>query len=573
MDENTENKKTVYRRSMRHTKKNFHTIASKAEEDDSREYDENYRFDREKLSRSYRRSNLGKEDDFEEDYSEDGDKYGKYDSYEEEESPAFVRSSFFANSFSHLQLLILSVLLSLSFYSFPLFNRVATGSAAVSLYSGFAMNHGVTPYNEFFGSSGPLFYFVNQIGAATGSTLILWLCEVIALWASGIAAFDILQEMLRNKVLSTVIGAAAILAIAGISMGGDQAIIFALPFAFYGVRVLNRYFMDDEAVRDEVFILFGIAGALASLFFPLFLVIWLLGFLGLFGRNIALRNFGRGFYQLLCGLFGFLLVFSLAGYYTLTTQIFYPTIEQAVIIPFTHLNLSVSGAIHLAISLGLILLFGLLASWFNGFYYVANGNHRVWTFVLLIAGMLSLVVVSFMQGYSPAYALVILPFAFMYAGLLLDREAFSGQNDRQRTLGQTFSKYLRATAFLPVLGLIFLLVFPIANNMYHSSYISSEKSVAAYVKKNSAASDQVTVLADSLEINRLSKRSSDVTMPPSYYPASYSKALSVNISTSSSKLIVVDDAVKIPDSLKVVLDSKYAAVKFNNSHFKIYQLK
>lgn len=571
LDENNkENKKITYRRSMRHVKKSFHTIESKKEEgefEDSNnysrdyqnnydDYDENYRFDRQ--NPSYRRTNREMDED---NYDDDED-------LDEEEGVSVVRSSFFSNSFSHLQLLILSIVFSLTFYSFPLFNRVATGSAAVNLYSGFAMNHGVTPYNELFSSSGPLFFLVNQIGAAMGSTLILWLCEIIALWVAGIMAFDIMQEMLNDKFLSTVIAAASILAIAGISMGGDQAIVFALPFAFYGVRVLNRYFMDDEAAKDETFILFGISGALASLFFPLFLVIWLLGALGLFGRNIALRNFGRGFYQFLAGLFGFLLVFSLAGYYTLTTQIFFPTIEQAVILPFTRLNFTVSGAINLAISLALVLLFGLLSSWFYGFHYVTNGNHRVWTAVLLIVGMLSLFFVSFMHGYSPAFALVILPFAFMYAGLNLDREF-----DGRRTFGQTFSAYFRVTAFLPILGLIFLFMFPIAANMLNTGYSSSEKSVAAYVQKNSKSSDQVTVLADSLEINRLAKRSSDVTLPPSYYPDSYAQSLSINLSTAKSKFIVVDNDVKMSDSVKAVLSSKYTAVKFDDSHFKIYQIK
>jgi hypothetical protein len=559
LDENKENKKVTYRRSTRHINKKFRTYEPEIKNDDSPKYNENYRFDRENYdSKRQVRERINSRE-----------KGSFNDEDEIEKSSSFVRSSFFSNSFSHLQLLILSLIFSLTFYSFPFFNRVATGSAAKNLYAGFAMNHGVTPYNELFGSSGPLFYLVNQIGAATGTTLILWLCEVIALWLTGVAAFDIMQEMLGKKSLSFVIAAVTILAVAGISMGGDQAIVFALPFTLYGVRVLNRYFIDDEAVRDEIFILFGISGALASLFFPLFLIIWLLGLLGLFGRNIALRNFGRGFYQLLSGAFGFLLVFSLAGYYTLTTQIFFPTIEQAVILPFTRLNLSISGAINLAISVGLILLFGLLSSWFYGFHYVVNGNHRVWTSVLLIMGMLSLIFVSFMQGYSSAYALVILPFVFTYAGLHLDREFVNPHY----SIGKTLARYIRATAALPVIGLIFLFAFPFANSIMNSSYISSEKAVAGYVRKNTTSKEHVTVLADSLEINRLAKRSSDVTLPPAYYPDSYIQALDVDISAEKSKFIVIDNKTAQSESLKSTLESNYTAVKFDDSHFKIYQIK
>jgi hypothetical protein len=542
LDENNENKKMTYRRSTRHLDKKFHKVGFESEDND--------------FQHQLSRKALTHDTDFDE------------ESENERELP-ISRSSFFSNSFSHLQLLIFSVILSLTFYSCPFFNRVATGSAAVNLYAGFGMNHGVTPYNELFGSSGPLFYLVNQIGAATGSTLILWLCEIIVLWGSGVMAFDIIQEMLNKKSLSTVIAASTMLAIAGISLGGDQGIVFALPFALYGVRVLNRYFIDDKAVKDEVFILFGISGALASLFFPLFLVIWVIGALGLFGRNISLRNFGRGFYQLLAGVFGFLLVFSVAGYYTLTTQIFFPTIEQAVILPFTHLNVSASGAINLAISLLLVLLFGLLSSWFYGFYYAANGSHRIWSGVLLFVGILSLIFVSFMQSYSPAFALVILPFSFMFIGLHVDREML-----RQRSsFGEALSKYIRAAAILPVLGLIFLVAYPVADTMLNSSYISSERAVAAYVKKQSTSSDQVTVLSNSLEINRLARRASDVTLPPSYYPASYNQAVSINISTAKSKYVVVDNKLDLSDSLKSMLSSNYKNVKFGDTHFKIYQIK
>ncbi|MCL2681790.1 MAG: hypothetical protein FWE43_04805, partial [Streptococcaceae bacterium] len=89
-------------------------------------------------------------------------------------------------SFDHLNLLIFSLVLSLTFYSFPLWSHQAVYMQSQNLYSGLAMHQGQVPYNNFWGTGGVLFYVINWAGTLGNSTLFLYLFELIALVMSGI---------------------------------------------------------------------------------------------------------------------------------------------------------------------------------------------------------------------------------------------------------------------------------------------------------------------------------------------------------------------------------------------------
>ncbi len=496
---------------------------------------------------------------------------GNYNEVDASESVS--RSVFLIpNSVYYIQLLVVAFLGSLTFYSFPLIHRVATGTAVNNLYAAFAMNHSISPYIQLFGSAGPLYYLLNQVGNINGSTWILWLIEVLMVWLSAVSLFKIFDNLLYSKRLSSVISASVTFMLAGLSLGGAQPILFAMPFALYGFRVLNRYFMDDEAAKDEVILLYGAAGAIASLFFPIFLLLFVLGVLGLIGSNISRGNWGRGFYQLLCGLMGAVLVYAVVGYYTLTSQIFFPVIEQAVTLPFTHLNLSLNGLMNLGISLVIVLLSGLLSSWLLGFYYVSNGHHRIWSVFLLIAGFLSLVLISFQKEYSPANAFVILPFVVMFIGLTIDRKAYQ-EKIEEFSLVASLSQYLKATSFFPIVALLLIVAFPFVNNTINADKINSEKVISSYIDRNTSIKDQVILVADNNNIDYLAQRVSAVTMPPSYYPVSYSQTYDINLASSKAKYVVVQNSKKLSDSVKSTLKTSYTEVNLKDTNFTVYKLK
>ncbi|MDR0199544.1 MAG: hypothetical protein LBI43_03090 [Streptococcaceae bacterium] len=479
------------------------------------------------------------------------------------------RSSTRGNAPFYLPFFVLSVLVSLTYYSFPLTHRLATGITAQNLYAGFAMNHGVTPYNDFSASAGPLFYLIARVGNLGGTTTILWLIELGALFLTGLFAYKALASAVSDNRLAAVCAGFTILATGILSLGGANPAMIALPFALYGVAQITRYLTDDEAKRDETFILYGMAGAAASLLSPIFLLLWVIAFFAFLTYNLREGLLGRGFYQFLASLFGFLIIYALVGYYTLTAQIFFPTITQAVVIPFTHLGLTGSSLPNFAIALGLLLLSGLLLSWLFGFRVMRAGEHAAWYGALVVFSLLVLVITALRRDFTPADALVILPFVFLFSGLRLSEE---GREERLAT-ASLVSNYLRGHLFLPLLGVLLLTASPMLINSLNKNYFASEHAVASYVAAHTSAKEQVLVAANDDNINLLSRRVSSLSLPPSYYPKTEQQIFDTQISNPSAKYIVIQKSKTIPKSLKTELKQSYKTVSFTNSEFSIYEKK
>lgn len=222
----------------------------------------------------------------------------------------------------------LSILLALSFYAFPLWKPVATASQSQNLYSGFAMHHGLVPYNDFYGTGGSIFYLINWLGNTGGSTWLLWLFEIIALLISGILTYRLVSQQTRNHTASLTVSVFTLVIIAGLARGGDSPTLFALPFALWGAQFLSQYFQDSST--DRGFIRFGMAAAFALVISPVMSIFFILSALALVIYNISIRRIGHGFYQMLASILGVLLVGYSVAYYSLEAQTVYTSIEQSL---------------------------------------------------------------------------------------------------------------------------------------------------------------------------------------------------------------------------------------------------
>lgn len=471
--------------------------------------------------------------------------------------------------FCYLLFFVISVVISLTFYSFPLLHRLAGSVTSLNLYSGLAMSRGVMPYNNFYGSAGPLFYLLNRLGFAGGTTMLLWVLEIFVLFVSGIFAFKIVKISTDSKRIAIVIANATIIAIAGISMGGDSSLEFALPLVLYGIYVLNSYFIDPMKHHDERFIFYGVAGAVANLIYPLFLVVWVVGFFALLIYNSRKHLLGRGLYQCLASFLGFLAVYSVVGYYTLVSQIFYPAIEQAAILPFIHIHFGAKGWQNFGLSILILLIFGLMTAWAAGIQQIIIGQHRAWAGLLVILALVLLFITSFSNDFVVSNALVVLPFVFLFAGFKLTARI----NSSGHRISQLVVSYLRSSLALPIFGIFFILVFPFVDNLLNHSTYRAEKEVAAYIKENTDPSDQVLVTTDDKNINRLSDRVSNISLVPRYYPKSFQDTFNTRIGTEKIRFVVVQENQKVPKSLSEVLRKNYHSVKAPSELFKIYEIK
>lgn len=454
----------------------------------------------------------------------------------------------------------LSILLALSFYAFPLWKPVATASQSQNLYSGFAMHHGLVPYNDFYGTGGSIFYLINWLGNTGGSTWLLWLFEIIALLISGILTYRLVSQQTRNHTASLTVSVFTLVIIAGLARGGDSPTLFALPFALWGAQFLSQYFQDSST--DRGFIRFGMAAAFALVISPVMSIFFILSALALVIYNISIRRIGHGFYQMLASILGVLLVGYSVAYYSLEAQTVYTSIEQSVLIPFTHFGPSGDLLVTLAKTLVLTLIFGIVAGFVQGLVQLKKGGSaRIWYVMLLIGIVGVTTIVVFAQTFDSSNLLAVLPFTVVFAGLSL------------KDSDQILLKYLQNRLFAPILAILFVIFTPISYHFMNRTIASEEQNVAQYIQANAKSSDRVYVVSDGKNINNLTKTISTLDNVPANYPVKFTQNYDLKVGKLTDKYVVLQAAQEVPASLKKVLDKDYKVSNYSGKYFQVYQKK
>ena len=454
----------------------------------------------------------------------------------------------------------LSVLLALTFYAFPLWKPLATASQSQNLYSGFAMHHGLVPFNDFYGTGGTVFYLINWLGNIGGTTWLLWLFEIIALLISGILVYRLVGQQTKNQTASLTVSVFTLVIIAGLARGGDSPTLFALPFALWAARFLSSYFQDSST--DRGFIRFGMAAAFALVISPVMSVFFILSAIALIIHNVGSRKIGRGFYQMLATILGVLLVGYSVAYYSLEEQTIYTSIEQSILIPFTHFGPSGDLLLTLAKALVLTLIFGIVAGFVQGIVQLKKGGPaRVW-YVMMLIGIVGLTtMIVFAQTFDSSNLLAVLPFTIVFAGL--------GLTDSDQIL----LKYLENRLFAPILAILFVIFTPISYHFMNRTIASEEQSVAQYIKANATGSDRVYVVADGKNINNLTKTISTLDNVPANYPIKFTQSYDLKVGKLSDKFVVLQASEKAPTSLKKVLDKDYKVTNYAGKYFQVYKKK
>lgn len=478
---------------------------------------------------------------------------------------AEVVEKFKGNSFpSYFFLGAVGILVSLTFYSFPFINNYATPLQSQYLYSGFAMNHGLVPYNDFFGNAGSLFYLINQLGNITGNSLILYLIQLVALIASGMIMYRLVIQQTMNASAATVVGSFAMITAAGLARGGASPTLLALPFVLWAVKFLDRYFRDDN--RDEKFIVFGIFAAIVFVISPIMSAFFLVSFIALLIYNISHLHLGRGFYQLLAAAFGLLLVGYSIAYYALNEQTIYTSIEQSVLIPLTHYGMTGNGLLTVAKASVFLLIFGIVTSFFHGLIQIKEASSAtIWYILLLIGVVFVSLMVIVVPNFDSSNLLAAFPFIMVFQGPSLAR-AIDGKNNMLLT-------YLQNKLFAPLLAIVFVFGAPFAYAYMNHTTFTAEKAVVQYVKENTTSKDHVYVLAADKNINLLSKRTATIDNVPEYYPNKFKQSYDVNVANIKDKLIIVEAGQSVPESLAKTIKASYQPIGTGNGQFTIYEKK
>ena len=454
----------------------------------------------------------------------------------------------------------LSVLLGLTFYAFPLWQHVATPLQSQNLYSGLAMHQGLVPYNDFYGSGGSLFYLINWLGNFGGSTWILWLFELVALLISGILSYRLVFQQTRNQMAATIVSAFTLVTITGLARGGDTPTLFALPFALWAAGFIFRYF--QEGTTDKGFIRFGMAGAFTFVIAPIMTLFFVLSGVALLIYNLLHRRVGRGFYQLLASILGILLVGYSVAYYALEEQTLYTSIEQSVLIPFSHFGLPDDLLLTLAKALVLILVFGIVTGFAQGILQLKKaGRANIWYVLLLLGIVVVTLIVIFNKSFDSSNLLAVLPYIAVFAGL--------GVKDSDQIL----LKYLQNRLFAPILAVLFVIFTPLTYHFLNHKTFSEENAVVHYLNQHAKTSDRVYAVTAGKDINLKSKRVSTIDTVPSNYPVKFTQSYDLKVEKMSDQYVVLQAGQTVPKSLEKALASHYKVANYSGEYFRIYQKK
>nr|WP_246454395.1 DUF2079 domain-containing protein [Streptococcus vicugnae] len=462
-----------------------------------------------------------------------------------------------------------------------MFTDMANSLQSQNLYIGLMFAQGHLPFTDMFATGGFLYYAVIALAYTLGSTLWLVPIQIVTFYLSGIYFYKLVNYFTDSQRVAVAFSGAFYLLNVALGFGGLYPIQFAMPFVMVSLWFLTKYFAD--IIKDEAFILYGFAGAAAMLLEPRTLVFWALSFLTIIIFNLKQKHFARGFYQLLCIIFGTILVFYTAGYFILNAQVLLPYITQAIVYQFTYFatsdgNLILTLLFQLVLALASGILLGALS-----FGKVLKGEDKVSKWLIFIVFLIFFVIDLFTQSYQFYNLLAALPFGLLLTAVLLGEQykrSLIKTSHRRRKASDnagSFGLYLRRHFYLPILVLVFGVGQPLVQTVLAANTNSERTTIANYLAREASKEDTIYVWDDSSKIGIDSQlaSSSQFTSPVvNTTKSANKKVLEDELLQNLGSYIVVNKDQKISDSLKNNFSTNYEELQIGGiTGFTVYHTK
>lgn len=464
--------------------------------------------------------------------------------------------------------LVWSVLISFFSVANPLLSGLATNLQSQNLYAGLAMQAGQSPYGDFFGTNGVLYYLLTALGSSLGSSLGLIVLQFIALFIAGIYFYKIVAYFSKRQETSQNLSFWFYLFVLVLNFGGVYASLFALPFLLTSLWFLIRYF--ENAVRDEAFILYGIDAALVFMIYPKSIILWLVASLVLLVYNARNRQMARGFYQWLATLFGFLLIVYAVGYYTFIEQILGMAIQQTFLYNIS-LNFTYDGiGIALVMVVGTLLVSGFLKNSVQTLLSLSIGQYGYLKVLLLLTFLVQTIFIIGNQNVELSQLTVLLPTGFMMA--LVHRPAVEDDSEEEQDGVQL--RYLSSSFFLPLVACVAIVLQPLYTYFVQGDLHQQRQVIAEYIQENSEETDTIYAWDDNAQIYLMSNRLSSariITAEPFLNTSANKNSLVYDINKSQARYIVVNIKLAMLDEVKAVLESQYSLVDVGTDGLLLYQ--
>lgn len=475
-----------------------------------------------------------------------------------------------------------SILVSLFSVVNPLLTNLATNLQSQNLYAGWAMAQGQTIYSHIYGTSGLLYYLINWAGSIAFGQILFLIFQVLALVLAGVYLFKTISYITTNSSLAQNLLPLFYLLTATLGFGGLYSSIFVFPFVFWSMYFLVRYVQN--AVKDEVFILYGAVGALSFLVEPMLsIVFYTLAGLVLFAYNIASKRKARGLYQCLAVLLGFSLLFYPLGYYTVWNGSFGVAISQ-VTYAIDAFKLTGSQLPSNALYYGLLTIgLGFVTAFVLGFQFKKEAAVVRLMRILSLFGFLTVFIGALGLPEQGAYQLLpALPFVIILFALWFNKNGETsveneGRRRRERHKTSVWNRYFSKQVFLPLVGMIYLIGFPFVQEYILSNGVSGERAIAArYIRENSSAKDTIYAWDNTASLYQQSQRLSAVSiLTPSLYTGTDENQIYLRntLNQVEPKFILVNNHIQLLPDVDTKISKNYKETNLKLSHFKLYQLQ
>ena len=482
-------------------------------------------------------------------------------------------------------ILILSLILSIFSISVPYFTDFANNIQSQNLYIAKMFANGSLPYSDFFATGGFFYYFLVSLAFRLGSTLWLIPIQTLTYYLSGTYLYKTVMHMTSNKEIATLISIIFFVINGTFGFGGLYPIQFAMPFVLGAIFFLTRYFAGHS--RDEAFILYGFAGTAGALFEARTLIFWILSLVTIFVYNLVNKHFARGFYQVLCIIFGNILVLYLCLYFILNLQITSDYINQVLVYNFTQLAVEKNDflltlAYQSFAVIGSGLLIGALTT---SNHLLGDAKDKSIKWVLLLSFIFTVVYSLFSQSFGLYSILNIVPYGLVLTALSLDdaikkraeRTSHRRRNGNQIHTLKVFGIFLSRNYFLPIAVFAFAFAMPIIMFLFNLGNNTERSTVANYLAKNTKKDETIYVYDSSAKIYLESgrKAASQFVLPElNTAKSSHQKALSDTIIQDSAQYIVVQQDTQLPSDVKSTLSKNYKKAPVKGvERYTVYVLK
>ena len=482
-------------------------------------------------------------------------------------------------------ILILSLILSIFSISVPCFTDFANNIQSQNLYIAKMFANGSLPYSDFFATGGFFYYLLVSLAFRLGSTLWLIPIQFLTYYLSGSYLYKTVMHMTNKKEIATLISIIFYVTNGTLGFGGLYPIQFAMPFVLGAIFFLTRYFAGHS--RDEAFILYGFAGTAGALFEARTLIFWILSLVTIFVYNLVNKHFARGFYQVLCIIFGNILVLYLCLYFILNLQITSDYINQVLVYNFTQLAVEKNDflltlAYQSFAVIGSGLLIGALTT---SNHLLGDAKDKSIKWVLLLSFIFTVVYSLFSQSFGLYSILNIVPYGLVLTALSLDdaikkraeRTSHRRRNGNQIHTLKVFGIFLSRNYFLPIAVFAFAFAMPIIIFLFNFGNNTERSTVANYLAKNTKKDETIYVYDSSAKIYLESgrKAASQFVLPElNTAKSSHQKALSDTIIQDSAQYIVVQQDTQLPSDVKSTLSKNYKKAPVKGvERYTVYVLK